>query len=151
MTSRRVLSDSIAVTSGRGTMTSRTIVSPNSKIEWISSFSSRSIEPSSWPTSAIERRSASDTNGPCFRPRPGRSTFARPMSALVGVASRRPRPQTSGATASAARSEYSTPNVLLIASTSTKYRSVNPTETSVIPRLPYARSARIATRTAEPF
>ena len=45
-------------------MTSRTIVSPNSKIEWISSVSSRSMEPSSLPSSAIVRKSASDTNGP---------------------------------------------------------------------------------------
>ena len=119
-TSRSVLSDSIATMSGLGTMTSRTIVSPNSKIEWISWVSSRSIEPSSWPIWAIDRRSASETNGPCLRPRPGSRTFARPISARVGSSSTRPRNHTSGATARAARSECSTPKVLLIASTITK-------------------------------
>ena len=145
------MSDSIAVMSGRGTITSRTIVSPNSKIEWISSFSPSSIEPSSLPTSAIERRSASETNGPCFRPLPGSSQFAMTIRPRVGAASSRPRNHTSGATASAALSECRTPKVLLIASTRTKYSNVNPTETSVTPRPPNDRSARIATMIAEPF
>ena len=73
------------------------------------------------------------------------------MSARVGAASARPRNHTSGETASAARSLWSTPKVFAIASTTTKYRSVNTTETSVTPQPPYERSARIATRIAEPF
>ena len=51
-------------------MTSRTSVSPNSKIEWISSFSSSSIADSSEATSAIARISSSVTNGPSGSPRP---------------------------------------------------------------------------------
>ena len=50
---------STATMSGRGTMTSRAIVSPNSKMEWISSFSSSSISPSEEATSALARSSCS--------------------------------------------------------------------------------------------
>jgi hypothetical protein len=132
-------------------MTSRTIVSPNSKIEWMRSFSSSSIVPSSVPASAIALSSASETNGPCFRPLPGRITFATPIRSRVGPESSLPRPQTSGATASAAPSEWSTANVLDMASTIRKYRSVNSNDATVIQPVPRVFSARIATRMAEPF
>ncbi len=49
------------------------------------------------------------------------------------------------------RSECSTPNVFDIASTTTKYSSVNTREAIVTPRLPNSLSARMATRIAEPF
>ena len=69
------------IMSGRGTMTSRTTVSPNSKMEWISSFSSSSIdESSSEATSAIARISCSVANGPSGSPRPGSTTLAMPTS-----------------------------------------------------------------------
>src|ERR671935_145717 len=76
-TSRSDRSLGIAVTSGRGTITSRTIVSPNSKIEWISSTSSSSICSSSEATSASWRSSRSVMNGPCGSPRPGITTSPR--------------------------------------------------------------------------
>ena len=44
-----------------------------------------------------------------------------------------------------------TANVFAIASTNTKYRSVNTKDASVTHVLPNSRSARIATRIAEPF
>ena len=44
-----------------------------------------------------------------------------------------------------------TANVLAIASTNTKYSSVNPNDASVTHVLPNSRSARIATRIADPF
>ena len=72
-----------ATMSGRGTITSRTIVSPNSKIEWISSFSSSSISPSLDATSAEARSSCSVMYGPSFKPLPGMSTFAS-LSSAVG-------------------------------------------------------------------
>ena len=72
----------IATMSGRGTITSRTIVSPNSKIEWISSFSSSSISPSSDATSADARSSCSVMYGPCFKPLPGMSTLASSQQTL---------------------------------------------------------------------
>ena len=60
-TSRSVLSTSMATTSGRGTMTSRTMVSPNWKMEWMRSASSSSISDSSEATSAMVRISCSVT------------------------------------------------------------------------------------------
>src|SRR5215470_15975323 len=56
--------------SGRGTITSRATVSPNVKIEWISSRSCGSMLPSSCPTSAIVRMTSSETKGPSLRPLP---------------------------------------------------------------------------------
>ena len=81
--SSTVASASTAIMSGRGSITSRTTVSPNSKIEWISSRSSVSISASSAATSAIERISCSVTNGPSARPRPGSTMLARPMKPRV--------------------------------------------------------------------
>ena len=57
--------------SGRGTMTSRRMVSPNSKIEWIISRSSSSMTSSRSASSTMALISSSDTNGPLFRPLPG--------------------------------------------------------------------------------
>ena len=74
-----VSSASTVTMSGRGCITSRTTVSPNSKIEWMSARSSRSIASSSAATSAIVRISSSVTNGPSLRPLPGRITLAKPM------------------------------------------------------------------------
>ena len=74
--------------SGRGTMTSRATVSPNSMIDSISSRSSRSITSSSAAASTMPSSSCSDTNGPCLRPLPGRITFVeadqRPGDQLQG-------------------------------------------------------------------
>ena len=67
--------------SGRGTMTSRATVSPNSMIDSMSSRSSCSITSSSAAASTMPSSSCSDTNGPCFRPLPGSSTLVRPISA----------------------------------------------------------------------
>ena len=69
----------------------------------------------------------------------------------MGNASSRPRNHTSGESANATRSECSTPNVFDMASTNTKYSSVKTSDAIVTPRLPNSRSARIATRIADPF
>ena len=119
-TARSGWSISTATMSGRGTITSRTTVSPKVKMEWISSRSCGSMLPSSCPTSAIVRMSPSETNGPCLSPFPGSSTFASPMSARVGRLSTRPRKYTTGASASATRSLCRMPNVFAMASTTTK-------------------------------
>ena len=68
---RRVLFRSMKTTSVRGTITSRTIVSPSSKTEWIIA---RSPDSMTWLASArstSSRSSASDENGPSLNPRPG--------------------------------------------------------------------------------
>ena len=69
--------------SGRGTMTSRATVSPNSMMLSMSRRSSCSITSSSAAASTMPSSSCSETNGPCFRPLPGRSTLVRPMRAAV--------------------------------------------------------------------
>ena len=84
-------------------------------------------------------------------PLPGSSTFARPIKPRVGQANSRPRKYTKGESASATRSLCRTPNVLLIASTNTKYSSANTSEAIVTTLLLHVRSARNATRIAEPF
>jgi hypothetical protein len=71
-------------------MTSRAIVSPNSKIEWMSSFSSSSISPSLDATSAEAFSSCSVMYGPSFSPFPGMSTFASLRSALASGPRMRP-------------------------------------------------------------
>ena len=78
--SSAVASASTATMSGRGNITSRTTVSPNSKIEWMSWRSSVSIESSCAATSAIVRMSASLVNGPRRIPWPGSTTLAKPMN-----------------------------------------------------------------------
>ena len=65
--------------SGRGTITSRTTVSPNSMICSMRSRSSSSITSSSTATSARASSSSSDTKGPSLRPLPGSSTLAIPI------------------------------------------------------------------------
>ena len=67
MASATVARASMATMSGRGTITSRTTVSPNSMIEWMSWRSSRSITSSSTATSARASSSSSDTNGPVLQ------------------------------------------------------------------------------------
>ena len=94
-------------------MTSRTTVSPNSKIEWMSSRSSVSIESSSAATSAMVRMSASVVKGPDRIPLPGNTTFAKPMNSRVSRRSgRKPVTDTSsGEMNSAVRSLCCSANV----------------------------------------
>ena len=108
--------------SGRGTITSRATVSPNSMMLSISSRSSCSITSSSAAAPTMPSSSFSLTNGPSFKPLPGSSTLVSPIS---------PRPirrnggnDTSQsvlrAVSSAARSAESTAHVLGIDSATTK-------------------------------
>ena len=86
-------------------MISRATVSPKSMIDAISSRSDSSMPPASAASSARARISSSVTNGPCFRPLPGRITLVSTDEA-VGPTSRKARPTnaTIGAVSSAARS-----------------------------------------------
>ena len=61
--------------SGRGTITSRATVSPNSMMLSMSSRSSCSITSSSAAASTMPSSSCSLTNGPSLRPLPGSSTL----------------------------------------------------------------------------
>ena len=106
--SSMVWSTSTATMSGRGIITSRTRVSPNSKIEWMSLRSSPAIDSSSAATSAIVRISSSVMKGPCFNPFPGSTTFAKPINPRDSNRSggRFVRNHSSGVTCSAARSVF---------------------------------------------
>ena len=60
----------------RGTITSRAIVSPSSKTEWIMSRSSCSTTPRCSARSTSSRSSTSVANGPSRKPLPGRDRVA---------------------------------------------------------------------------
>src|SRR5215210_4441874 len=150
MPSSIVASVSIATMSVRGVIASRTTMSPNSKIEWMSLRSSRSIASASAATSAIVRISSSDTNGPSFSPRPGSSRFARPMrlreSTRRGgkyVTAYRKRE-----TPSAARSVFWIANVLGMTSAITKNTTIWMTMPAITPYGPNNRSSRTPIRLA---
>src|SRR6266540_3581196 len=69
--------------SGRGTITSRRMVSPNSKIEWIISRSSSSMTSPRSASSTRARISSSETKGPLARPLPGATTLPMAMNSRV--------------------------------------------------------------------
>ena len=68
---RSVFVRSMKTTSVRGTITSRTRVSPSSKTEWIICRSPDSMTLLASARSTSSRSSASDANGPSLKPRPG--------------------------------------------------------------------------------
>ncbi len=138
--------------SGRGTMISRARVSPNSMIDSMSSRSSCSITSSSAAASTMPRSSFSDTNGPCFRPRPGNSTLARPINPREMMRSGGNETSMSvvRAVMMAARSECRTAHVLGNASDSTKNTITFSTKPTSTPMGPNSESARIVVRNACP-
>ena len=78
--SSTVASASTATMSGRGSITSRTTVSPNSKIEWMSSRSSVSIDVLlGGDVGHREDVGLGDERAVRAAPCPGSTTFARPM------------------------------------------------------------------------
>ena len=72
---RSVLVRSMKTTSVRGTITSRTMVSPSSKTEWIICRSPDSMTLLASARSTSSRSSASEANGPSLKPRPGVSAL----------------------------------------------------------------------------
>src|SRR6478609_8107051 len=86
-------------TSVRGTITSRTKVSPSSKTEWIILLSSDSITLEASARSTISRSSASDENGPSEKPLPGVIALPIRISSRGRGPSTRPRPSTAPADA----------------------------------------------------
>jgi hypothetical protein len=98
-------SASITVMSGRGTMTSRTTVSPKSMIERMSVRSSDSMTSALTATSARASSSSSETTGPAGRPLPGRMRLDSPISTHVRkrTGGKRASTETTGATSKAAR------------------------------------------------
>ena len=111
------------VMSGRGTITSRTIVSPNSKIEWISSFSPSSIAPPPRRRRRSARSSCSVTNGPCGRPLPGHDHVRQLHRGRASGPTSRPSPTMSGASASATRSVCWIANVFGVTSAKTNSKT----------------------------
>ena len=73
-----VASWGIIAMSGRGTITSRTTVSPNSMMLSISSRSSCSITSSAAAAPTMPSSSCSLTNGPCLSPLPGQQHVGQP-------------------------------------------------------------------------
>ena len=71
------------IMSGRGTITSRATVSPNSMMLSMSSRSSCSMTSSSAASATIPSSSRSDTNGPPLMPLPGRIQLAKPIRPWV--------------------------------------------------------------------
>ena len=131
--------------SGRGTITSRATVSPNSMMLSISSRSSCSITSSSAAASTMPSSSCSLTNGPSLRPLPGSSTLVSPIRPRLMMRSGQNRTSTSvkRAVASPARSACRTAHVLGIASANTKNTTMLTTEPT-----PRPRRRRAARRTA---
>ena len=108
---RRVLSGSMVTMSVRGTMTSRTTVSPSSKTEWIISRSPASISAVSPARSTRSRSSASDSNGPSRKPRPGVTALPSATSSRASGPSTRRSQTSTGAATSATRSACWRPRV----------------------------------------
>src|SRR3954453_22395474 len=150
MTSDTLERPSTATMSGRGTITSRTTVSPNSMMEWISWRSCDSISPSSTATSAMASSSSSETNGPAFRPLPGRMMLDTPIRPRAS--NRNGGKLTSawmtGAVKRAARSECWTAHVLGAASANTKMITTSNSVAMAMPHGPKTWSATMPTRVA---
>ncbi len=137
--------------SGRGIMTSRTIVSPNSMIDSMRARSSSSMTPSSTPSSATASSSSSDdTNGPCLSPDPGSTRLETAMRPRVArrTGANRATARTGRATASDTRSGLSTAHVLGAVSASTNTTPTSMAIATTMPTTPKRRSARMPTRVA---
>src|SRR5256886_6935618 len=94
---RTVLSASIHTVSVRGTMTSRTIVSPSEKTEWIISRSPCSTTPRCSARSTSSRSSTVVENGPSRNPLPGVTALPTRISRLASGPRTRPSQSTNGA------------------------------------------------------
>ncbi len=100
---RQTRSSSMATMSVRGTMTSRVIVSPSSKTEWIISRSPASMRAESRARSTRSRSSPSVSNGPSRKPFPGVTALVRAMSRRENGPRTRRTHTAVGAAASATR------------------------------------------------
>ena len=78
-----VLSDSIHTISVRGVMTSRAVVSPSSKTDWIMRDSPSATTPRSRAMSTISSSSISEAKGPLRKPPPGVTALPRPTSRVA--------------------------------------------------------------------
>src|SRR5947209_5900078 len=148
-TSRTGVPPATVTMSGRGTITSRTTVSPNSMIEWMRARSSCSMTSSCWATSAIASSSSSEMNGPSLRPLPGMMTLARPIRPRERTRSgqKRTRAATGRPARRAARSACWIAQVFGAASAITKMMQTSMPVAMTTPHGP-KRSARKPTRVA---
>ena len=132
--------------SGRGTITSRTTVSPNSMIGSMSSRSSSSITSSSTATSASASSSSSDTNGPSLQALAGEDHVGQPDRAAradhrSGAEARERRDRRRDAAARPARGAR-TAHVFGAASASTNTTTTLTTNVAMAtPSAPNSRSA----------
>ena len=136
--------------SGRGTITSRTTVSPNSMMEWIRARSSVSITSPSRATSAMASSSDSVTSDPRYRPFSPMSRLAKPIRApeTIRTGQNRTMAETRGALNRAARSGWWTAQFLGTASPRTKMITISNTVAATTPQAPNQSAARIPTRVA---
>ncbi len=98
---RRFLELSTNTTSGRGTITSRAMVSPRENTDWIMLRSPASTTPRSSAMSTSSRSSTSVENGPSRKPRPGVIALPSRISSVDTGPSNRPRSRVGPAAASA--------------------------------------------------
>src|SRR5215475_2076111 len=108
---RTFLSRSAKTMSVRGTMTTRTIVSPSSNTEWIIARSSGSMTLRSSSRSTRPRSSSADSAGPSRPIRPGVSTLAVATSSRGSGPSARTRGASTAAAAPASCRSYRRPRV----------------------------------------
>ena len=131
--------------SGRGTITSRTTVSPNSMIEWMRARSSVSITSPSRATSAMASSSDSVTAEPRYWPFSPMSRLARPIRApeTIRTGQNRTTAETSGALNRAARSGWCTAQFFGTASPRTKMTTISNTVAAATPQAPNQLWARM--------
>ncbi len=136
--------------SGRGTITSRTTVSPNSMIEWMRARSSVSMTSPSRATSAMASSSDSVTSDPRYWPFSPMRRLARPIRApdTIRTGQNRTMADTSGALNRAARSGWWTAQFFGTASPRTKMTTISNTVAATTPQAPNQSAARIPTRVA---
>ena len=91
------LDSSIQTISVRGTMTSRAMVSPSAKTEWIMSRSSCSTTPRCSARSTSSRSSTWVAKGPSRKPMPGVNALPMRISRVASGPSARPNHSTVGA------------------------------------------------------
>src|SRR5579875_421767 len=134
--------------SGRGTITSRTTVSPKSMIEWMSARSPVSITCSSMATSAMASSSESLTPVvPRREPDRSRARRMRP-SDTTRTGGKARTAATTGATSRAERSGFCTAQFLGSASASTKMTTTSKAVAAATPQTPSQCSARMPTMVA---
>ena len=134
----------------RGTITSRTTVSPNSMIEWMRARSSVSMTSPSTATSAMASSSDSVTGAPRSRPCSPMKRLARPMRPpeTIRTGQKRTRADTTAPSTGRPAPGWWTAQFFGTASANTKITTISKTVAATTPQAPNQRTARMPTRVA---